>query len=114
MGSEAATPKAPTRLELTRIPDSWAWMRPDIFVRLLPFTAAFVAAYLASGRAGWLGLGAGRLGAQLGFAAIAAPLMFAAAGALQRWLTRRRGGLLGPARADEALVRAAVPACHGS
>src|SRR5438132_571767 len=44
MGSEIATPKAPTRLELTRIPDSWAWMRPDIVIRLLPFTAAFAIA----------------------------------------------------------------------
>ena len=88
-------------------------MRPDILVRLLPFTASFVAAYLASGRAGWLGLGAGRLGAQLGFAAIAAPLMFAAAVAVQRWLTRRRGALLVPAGADDAWFQAAFYAVNG-
>jgi len=88
-------------------------MRPDILVRLLPFTAAFVVAYLASGRAGWLGLGAGRVGAQLGFAAIAAPLMFAAAVAVQRWLTRRRGALLVPAGADDAWFQAAFYAVNG-
>src|SRR5260370_26976004 len=112
MGAEAVTPRAPTRLELTRIPDSWAWMRPDLLVRLLPFTAAFVVAYLASGRAGWLGLGAGRVGAQLGFAAIAAPLMFAAAVAVQRWLTRRRGALLVPAGADDPWFQAALYAVN--
>jgi membrane protease YdiL (CAAX protease family) len=88
-------------------------MRPDILVRLLPFTAAFVVAYLASGRAGWLGLGGGRLGVQLGFAAIAAPVMFAAAVAVQRWLTRRRGALLVPAGADDAWFQAAFYAVNG-
>src|SRR5260370_34511855 len=113
MGGGGSRPRAPTRLELTRIPDSWAWMRPDILVRLLPFTAAFVVAYLASGRAGWLGLGAGRVGAQLGFAAIAAPLMFAAAVAVQPWLTRPRGALLVPAGADDAWFQAAFYAVNG-
>src|SRR5207244_5342334 len=100
MGSEIVTPKAPTRLELTRIPDSWAWMRPDIVMRLLPFTAAFAIAYLASGRAGWLGLGTGRLSVQLGFAALAVPVMFAAYVAVQLLLTRRRGALRVPDGGD--------------
>src|SRR5437588_3015796 len=113
MGSEVATPKSPTRLELTRIPDSWAWMRPDIFIRLLPFTAAIAIAYLASGRPGWLGLGTGRLSVQLGFAALAAPVMFAAAIAVQLWLTRRRGALLVPAGADDAWFQAAFYALNG-
>src|SRR6058998_99646 len=29
-----------TRLVLTRIPDSWAWVRTDVVIRLIPFTAA--------------------------------------------------------------------------
>src|SRR5439155_857718 len=49
MRSAMATPKTPTQLLLTRIPDSWAWMRPDLVIRLLPFTAAFVIAYSAYG-----------------------------------------------------------------
>src|SRR2546430_3284087 len=28
-----------TRLVLTRIPDSWAWVRTDLLIRLLPFAA---------------------------------------------------------------------------
>lgn len=88
-------------------------MRPDILVRLLPFAAAFAVAYLASGRAGWLGLSWGRLGTQLGFAAVAAPVMFAAAVAVQLWLTRRRGALLVPAGADDAWFQAAFYAVNG-
>ena len=57
MESATATPKTATRVELTRIPDSWAWIKADIAVRLLPFTVLFAIAYLASGRARWLGLG---------------------------------------------------------
>jgi membrane protease YdiL (CAAX protease family) len=88
-------------------------MRPDILIRVLPFTAAFAITYLASGRAGWMGLGAGQLGVQLGFAALAAPLMFAAAIAVQLWLTRRRGALLVPAAADDAWFQAAFYALNG-
>jgi len=88
-------------------------MRPDIVIRLLPFTAAFAIAYLASGRAGWLGLGTGRLSVQLGFAALAVPVMFAAAVAVQLWLTRRRGALLVPAGADDAWFQAAFYALNG-
>src|SRR5439155_754824 len=69
MRSAMATPKTPTRLLLTRIPDSWAWMRPDLVIRLLPFTAAFVIAYVLSGRGRWLGVGLGNLTAQVSFAA---------------------------------------------
>jgi len=79
MGSAGATPNVPTRLLLTHIPDSWSWMRPDLLVRLLPFTAAYAVIYVASNRSAWLGLEPGNLTAQLVFAAVAAPLMFGAA-----------------------------------
>jgi len=97
MGSVSRTQKAATRVVLTRIPDSWAWIRPDLFVRLLPFTVAFAVAYVWSGGDRWLGLGFGNLAVQLVFAAVAAPLMFAAAVVVQLFLARRRGVLLVPA-----------------
>src|SRR5207245_11452776 len=90
MDSATATPPPSTRLVLTRIPDSWAWMRPDLLVRLMPFAIAFGVAYAWSGGAGWLGLGPGDLTVQLGFAPVAAPTMFGGAAALQPRLTRRR------------------------
>src|SRR2546425_441678 len=86
MVSGTATQKTPTRLVLTRIPDSWAWMRPDLLVRLLPFTVAYTIAYAASGSAGWLGLGFGNVAAQLIFAVAAVPAMFVAAVVVQRLL----------------------------
>ena len=76
---------------LTRIPDSWAWVRTDVVIRLIPFTAAYALAYGVSGGAGWLGLRLGDLRVQLVFALVGVPLMFVAATAVQLWLTRRRG-----------------------
>src|SRR2546430_16550759 len=113
MRSAMATPKTPTRLLLTRIPDSWAWMRPDLVIRLLPFTAAFAIAYVLSGRGRWLGVGLGNLTAQGSFAAAAVPLMFAAAVAVQGWLTPRRGAPSGPAGAADPAVPAALSAANG-
>src|SRR2546423_8080672 len=113
MGSATATPKTATRVELTRIPDSWAWIKPDIAVRLLPFTVLFAIAYLASGRARWLGLETGDLRVQLLFAAVGVPLMFAAATTVQLWLARRRGALLVPAHAGDAGVQAGVSSGKG-
>jgi membrane protease YdiL (CAAX protease family) len=111
MGS--VTQKTPTRLLLTRIPDSWAWMRPDILVRLIPFTAAYVVAVVVSRRAPWLGLAPGNLAAQLEFAAAGVPLMFAAAAGVQLWLTRRRGSLLVPADRADVWFQAAFYAANG-
>jgi membrane protease YdiL (CAAX protease family) len=88
-------------------------MRPDLLLRLLPFAAAFVVAYLGSRRAGWLGLGPGNVVAQIVFAAVAAPVMFAAAAGVQLWLTRRRGALSVPAGADDAWFQAAFYALNG-
>jgi membrane protease YdiL (CAAX protease family) len=90
------------KLVLTRIPDSWAWMRTDFLVRLLPFAAAYGVAFWLTSGARWLGLGVGDLGAQLLFIAVAGPAMFVAAAAVQAWLTRRRGVLLVPAGARDA------------
>jgi len=105
--------KAPTRLVLTRIPDSWAWMRTDLPIRLLPFTAVFVAVYLLAARPAWSGLGAGRVEAQLLFGLLAAPLMFVAAILAQLWLARRRGALSAPAGAGDAWFQAGFYALNG-
>ena len=88
-------------------------MRPDLLVRLLPFTVAYTIAYAASGSAGWLGLGFGNLAAQLIFAAAAVPAMFVAAVVVQLLLTRRRGALLVPAGPDDAWFQAAFYAVNG-
>src|SRR5438094_9246014 len=97
MDSATATPPPSTRLVLTRIPDSWAWMRPDLLVRLMPFAIAFGVACAWSGGAGWLGVGPGTLAVQLVFAAGAALTMFAAAAAVLLSCAGRRGTRLVPA-----------------
>ena len=111
--SARPTPKSPTRLQLTRIPDSWAWVRTDLIVRLLPFAAAYGITYHLSDGAPWLGLAWGNLAAQLLFAALASPLMFAAAAAVQLWLTRRRGALSVPADAGDAMFQAGFYVLNG-
>lgn len=88
-------------------------MRPDIAVRLLPFTIAFAIAYVASGRGRWLGLSAGDARAQLVFALVAAPLMFAAAALVQLLLTRRRRVLLVPANPADAWFQAGFYIVNG-
>jgi uncharacterized protein len=100
-------------VQLTRIPDSWTWIWPDVLVRLLPFTAAFAVAYAVTGRARWLGLEAGNLPLQLLFAAAGIPFMFFAAVAVQLWLTRRRGALLVPADSADAWFQTAFYAVNG-
>lgn len=82
-------------------------------MRLVPFTALFVAAYVASGRGRWLGVSVGNVAVQLAFAAVAAPLLFAAAAAVQLWLTRRRGALLVPAGPADAWFQAAFYVVNG-
>ncbi len=82
-------------------------MRVDLAIRLLPFAAAYAVAYRLSSGAKWLGLAWGDLGTQLVFGVAGALVMFAAAAAVQRALTRRRGTLAVPADAGDAGFQAA-------
>jgi membrane protease YdiL (CAAX protease family) len=100
-------------LLLTRIPDSWVWIRWDLPGRLLPFAAVYAIAYRLTSGAPWLGFGLGDLRVQLVFAFIAAPLMFAAAVAVQRWLTLRRHALSVPANGGDAWFQAAFYVLNG-
>ena len=113
MSAPSVATKTPTRIVLTRIPDSWKWVKPDIAIRLAPFAGLYVIALVASGDAGWLGWSFGDLTAQLVFAAIAAPVMFGAAAAVQLWLTRRRGALAVPAGVDDAAFQAGFYVVNG-
>jgi membrane protease YdiL (CAAX protease family) len=107
-----STTNAPTRVALTDIPDSWAWMAPDLRLRLLPFVVVCVAAELLW-RPAWLGLSPGTVAAQLTFAAIGAPVAFLAGMFGQRALARRRGGLLVPAGPADAAFQATFYAVNG-
>jgi membrane protease YdiL (CAAX protease family) len=88
-------------------------MWSDILIRLLPFGVAYAIAYRVTGGASWLGFSAGDLPFQLLFAAIAAPVMFVAAVAVQLWLTRRRRALSVPADGRDAAFQAAFYAVNG-
>jgi membrane protease YdiL (CAAX protease family) len=105
--------KAPTRLVLTRIPDTWAWMRPDALMRILPFAVIFAAVYLLAARPAWLGVAPGRIAGQLVFGLVAAPIMFVAAILAQLWLARRRGALSAPADHRDAWLQAGYYALNG-
>lgn len=88
-------------------------MRSDLLVRIGPFVAAYAIAYLLESRPAWLGFSVGRLGVQLIFAVVAAPLMFVAAASVQLWLTRRRGVLSVPANARDAWFQAGFYVVNG-
>jgi membrane protease YdiL (CAAX protease family) len=88
-------------------------MRVDIAARLLPFAAAYALAFEFLRRPAGLGFGPGDLHAQLLFAAIASPLLFAAATTVQLWLTRRRGALSVPAGPADAWFQAGFYAING-
>jgi membrane protease YdiL (CAAX protease family) len=109
----SATLDRPTRLVLTGIPDSWRWIRTDLLVRIAPFAVAFAIAYEAVPRRSVLGLSAGSWGFQLLFAAVAAPLMFAAAVWVQLLLTPRRGVLGVPSSPKDALFQAGFYLVNG-
>jgi membrane protease YdiL (CAAX protease family) len=102
-----------TRLVLTDVTDSWAWVRLDLIVRIIPFVLVFAAVYELDAHRAALGWSAGRPGVQLAFAAVMAPVMFAAAVAVQLWLTRRRGVLSIPADARDALFQAGFYVING-
>lgn len=101
------------RLGLTQVADSWAWMRFDVLVRLLPFAVAYALAFRLSGGARWLGFSWGDVAVQIWFAAVAVPAMFAAAVLVQLWLTRRRGVLAVPANAADAWFQAGFYLVNG-
>ncbi len=101
-----------TRLAPTRIPDSWAWMKPDLLRRLLPF-AVVVAVVGIGWRPAWLGFSTGRASAQVIFAAVAAPILFVAAAVVQILLARRRGVLSVPSDGGDAWFQAAFYALNG-
>ena len=113
MVSGAGTQKPSTRIVLTHIPDSWAWIKPDLAFRLLPFTVAFAGVLVFTRGDRSLGFATGNVGAQLVFAAIAAPFMFVASTGVQLWLTRRRGALSVPAGAGDAWFQAGFYALNG-
>ncbi len=113
MTAGTATRKTPTRLRLTRIPDSWAWMWPDISIRLLPFAIAIAVAWRLTSRASWLGLSMGDLAAQLGFGVAGAAVLFVAAAATQWWLTRGRGALDVPRDPADMWFQTAFYAVNG-
>ena len=101
-----------TRVALTRIPDSWGWMAPDLLRRLLPF-AVVVAVVEIGWRPAWLGFSTGRPSAQIIFAAVAAPILFIAAAAVQLMLARRRGMLSVPSGGGDAWFQAAFYVLNG-
>jgi membrane protease YdiL (CAAX protease family) len=113
MTSEPGTVTHSTRVVSTDIPQSWAWMRPDLLVRIAPFVAVYAAVYLLVARHASLGFSLGRLDVQLLFAAVAAPLLFVDAALAQLWLTRRRGVLNVPANASDAWFQAGYYALNG-
>ena len=95
-----ASTRTPTRVVLTDIPDSWAWMAPDFLLRLLPFAAASVVVELVW-RPSWMGIGTGALSAQLTFALLATPVAF------------RRGGLSVPSGPGDAWFQAGFYLVNG-
>src|ERR1700687_4447335 len=113
MTSDATPPRSATRVVGTNIPDSWAWMRTDLLVRIAPFVGSFVVADAVLSRPAALGLSFGRPGVQLLFAAVAAPFLFSAAVLVQLWLTRRRGALSVPANGRDAWFQAGFYVING-
>jgi membrane protease YdiL (CAAX protease family) len=88
-------------------------MRPDLLIRLLPFSLACTAVYVVASRPAWFGLSVGRPGVQLLFGLVAAPLMFVAAMLVQLWLARRRRALSVPAGGGDAWFQAAFYLLNG-
>jgi membrane protease YdiL (CAAX protease family) len=87
-------------------------MRPDLLIRILPFTA-IAAGVEILWRPAWLGVSSGRLGVQLTFAAAATPVLFVAATLVQLWLTRRRGAISVPADGADAWFQAGFYVVNG-
>jgi len=86
-------------------------MARDLPIRLVPFALAAAIVELVW-RPSWMGLSLGRVGVQLVFGAVAAPLLFVAAAAVQRSLARRRGAMSAPAGPGDAAFQAAYYALN--
>ena len=99
-------------VQLTSVQESWAWMRGDLLLRLGPFAAAVLLAWLWW-RPAWLGLALGDLRAQLLFGGIGCLALFLGAVALQVPLTRRRGGLKVPADGGDAALQGTYYVLNG-
>jgi membrane protease YdiL (CAAX protease family) len=106
------TPVVPIKVELTRIPDSWKWMWPDLLERLLPFALVSGGIQLLW-RPRWLGVSRGHVAPQLAFGAIAAPVLFVAAMVVKLFLARRRGVIKVPAGWDDATFQAGFYVVNG-
>jgi membrane protease YdiL (CAAX protease family) len=102
MSKEAARPFT---LVPTTIASSLAWMRPDVLVRLAPFTIVTTIVWLAA-RPAWLGFSPGRLDVQLTFGLAGAAVLFVSSGLLQLLLTPRRGTLGVPSTGADAALQA--------
>jgi membrane protease YdiL (CAAX protease family) len=109
-GGDRQQPMTPTArpfvLVPTRARDNLAWMRPDLLVRLLPFSAVPLGAWLVW-RPAWAGLSTGRADVQLAFGLPAAVLFFVAGALVQRAATGWRGHLAVPASGATAALLAA-------
>ena len=88
-------------------------MWPDVLIRLLPFGVAYGIAYRLTSGAAWLGWSTGNVRAQLVFAVVGVPLIFAAAVAVQRSLSRWRGALRVPSGPADAWFQAAFYVVNG-
>ena len=84
----------------------------DLRIRLIPF-AAVCALVAVVWRPSWIGVSAGRAGAQLAFGLIAAPILFVCAMLVQRRLARRRRALSAPAGPADAWFQAGYYALNG-
>ena len=101
-----------TRVITTSIPDLWAWVAPDLGRRIVPFAASYLLIWSIF-RPAWLGFSAGDLQAQLGFAAIAAPMGFLIAMFIRLRLARTRGELVVPGSAPIAALEGAFYVVNG-
>jgi membrane protease YdiL (CAAX protease family) len=113
MTSGSTTLSASTRLVRTDIPQSWAWIRVDLLIRIAPFVAACAIVFQLASRPAWFGLSAGSPGVQAVVALVGAPVMFLAAVLVQLWLTRRRRVLSVPTGPGDATFQAGFYAVNG-
>jgi membrane protease YdiL (CAAX protease family) len=103
---------APVRVVVTNVPQSWSWMARDLRIRIAPFAAVCLAVEIIW-RPSWMGFGAGRIGEQLAFGLITAPILFFASTWVQLRLARRRGAMSAPSGPADAWFQAGYYALNG-